>query len=180
MSRSPRKLPPTTRQAQATPKTPPLWQKNIATWKTEEHDEPADNYFCLVCHVNYEEEQLVDIHRTAGVGCETCHGMSDKHSEDEDNITPPEIMFSKQSIMPFCMACHDKKTLLKVDDHKKILAPPTKSNASPSKIEPNKSCTECHGQKHRLKVRTRKWNKETGKLIWSDGVRMMETDDGVQ
>ncbi len=34
-------------------------------------------------------------------------------------------------------------------------------------------CTDCHGE-HRLKVRTRRWDKETGKLVSDDGVRMME------
>ena len=34
-------------------------------------------------------------------------------------------------------------------------------------------CTDCHGQ-HRMKVRTRVWDKETGKLIKDDGVRMMD------
>ena len=33
--------------------------------------------------------------------------------------------------------------------------------------------TQCHG-KHQIKVRTRVWDKGTGKLISDDGVRMMQ------
>jgi hypothetical protein len=39
----------------------------------------------------------------------------------------------------------------------------------------NKYCTDCHGE-HRLTIRTRQWDKNTGKLIEDDKVRMM-TDD---
>ncbi len=139
--------------------------KNIAAWKAEDPGEPADNSFCYVCHVNYEEEKLVRAHHPVGVGCETCHGMSDQHSEDEDNLIPPDILFPKARIDSFCSKCHGREELLDVEDHETIFA---KENRT------TKACTDCHGQRHRLKVRTRKWNKVTRELTWYDGVRMMQ------
>ena len=109
-----------------------------------------------------ENLELVSRH---GVGCELCHGMSDTHSEDEDSLVPPEIMYPKAAITPFCMDCHKKGDLVQEENHEGLFS---------DKPVQDKSCSECHGKKHRLKVRTRKWDKATGKLTWYDGVRMME------
>jgi hypothetical protein len=152
---------------------PRPWQRTIARWKSEKEHEPADNYFCLVCHANYEEETLTATHRRVGVGCETCHGISDKHSEDEDSVIPPDIMFPKHHIAPFCMTCHDAPELVKEESHRPLFAAETSPN---KKVAAVKRCTDCHGEKHRQKVRTRRWDRETGKLTWSDGVRMMGTN----
>lgn len=126
----------------------------------------ADNSYCLVCHANYEEEKLTRTHAKAGVGCEKCHGKSSKHSSDEDSLIPPEVLFPREKIKPFCLTCHDPKEMLKEaeEDHKEILSANPPATA--------KTCTQCHG-KHQLKVRTRVWDKTTGKLIRDDGVRMM-------
>lgn len=126
--------------------------------------EPADNSYCLVCHTNYEEEKLTSVHQPAAVGCEKCHGMSVKHSADEDNITPPDRMFAKNEVNAFCLTCHAKEKLVKDADHREFLA---------AQSEADETCTECHGKQHRLKVRTRRWDKRTGKLVSDDGVRMM-------
>ncbi len=141
------------------------WHKNLADWKAEKEHEEADNSFCYVCHVNYQKEELAKTHKPVGVGCETCHGISDKHSEDEDNITPPDVMIARTEVVAFCLECHEKKELLKDDNHEEIFS---------ADAAPEDACTDCHGVKHRLKVRTRRWDKKTGKLVWDDGVRMME------
>ena len=39
------------------------------------------------------------------------------------------------------------------------------------------TCTDCHDFEHKLKNRTRRWNKETRKIEWFDGVRMMQSRD---
>lgn len=141
--------------------------------------EPADNSFCLVCHRNFEKELLSAAHTRQGIGCEQCHGLSERHSADEDGITPPEIMFSKARINPSCVKCHAPETLEGLGDHEPALARlkakiiPTSSPAKSSAKEPKWICTDCHGE-HRLKVRTRVWDKDTGKLISDDGVRMMD------
>jgi len=120
----------------------------------------ADNSRCHVCHINYEDEKLAVIHARANVGCEKCHGASDAHCSDEDNITPPEIMVPRAKIIPSCMTCHPK-TKIDIKSHKELLAGGSK-----------KVCTDCHG-KHRMGHRTRRWDKATGKLIKDDKVRMI-------
>jgi hypothetical protein len=119
--------------------------------------EPADNSYCYVCHVNYQEELLVTQHQAAGVGCERCHGTSAKHSADEDNLTAPERMYAAAKVAPFCLTCHAGEKLRQNANHQPVFA-----GATPQR------CTECHGE-HQMKNRTRRWDKDTGKLIWKDG-----------
>ena len=148
-------------------------------WKATRPDtskplEAADNSYCLVCHVNLEEEELVDIHLPVGVGCETCHGFSDDHSSDEDGLTAPEIMWSKERINPRCMTCHPREDMLKDKtaalSHRKLFQRWDK----PKTAEPGeKYCVECHGE-HRLRHRTRVWDKETGKLLKQSGGPAMD------
>ena len=144
--------------------------------------EPADNSFCYVCHRNFEKEPLNVKHTKIGIGCEQCHGISERHSADEDGITPPETMYSKARINPSCMKCHTAEKLKKSDKHQAALAMMKNEGKSladkllqvmPEAASAKWICTDCHGQ-HRMKVRTRIWDKETGKLIKDDGVRMMD------
>ena len=128
--------------------------------------EPADNSYCLVCHTNYEQEKLTKAHQPVGVGCEQCHGMSVKHSGDEDGLTPPEKMYAKSAVDAFCITCHEKEKLLKRSDHKEYYRD----------FQPGETCSDCHAEKHRMAVRTRVWDKKTGKLVKDDGVRMMLKD----
>lgn len=110
----------------------------------------ADNSRCHVCHINYEDEELAVVHARANIGCEQCHGGSDAHCNDEDNITPPDIMYPAEKINSSCKGCH----------------PAAKLGGG------KKYCTDCHGR-HRLAYRTRKWDKTTGELIEDDKVRML-------
>ncbi len=130
--------------------------------------DPADNSYCYVCHANYEQEEMTKEHVPFGVGCETCHGESDKHSGDEDGLTPPDIMFPREKINSACMAeCHSRDDLVASGNHDELFVDAKKTD---------KTCTECHAEKHRLKVRTRIWDKATRKLLSDDGVRMMYKD----
>ncbi len=130
-----------------------------------EEDEPewADNSYCYVCHVNYDGEELTQNHEIAGVGCETCHGISEEHSADEDGITPPDRMFLKDQINRFCTTCHAQADIDRCGEHKPLF----------DKESGDKHvCSDCHGN-HSMAVRTRIWDKETGELVSDDGVRMM-------
>jgi len=129
-------------------------------------DEPADNSFCFVCHNNFDGERLALNHEIAGIGCENCHGPSNEHSSDEDGLTPPDIMYSKKNVNPACMKCHLRDNIKNVSSHRAFIA----GNDSDHKY-----CTDCHGKKHHIAVRTRRWDKQTKKLIYDDGVRMMES-----
>ncbi len=142
---------------------PPLLLENgdIAEKLPEPTGPVADNSRCHVCHINYEDEKLAVVHARANISCEHCHGSSDAHCGDEDNITPPDIMYPAAKIRPFCMHCHTKDKI-DIAVHKEVL-----SDTSAKGI-----CTNCHGE-HRLGYRTRKWDKTTGKLIEDDKVRML-------
>jgi hypothetical protein len=123
-------------------------------------DGPADNSFCYVCHVNFKNETMSKCHQKSAVGCMTCHGFSDNHSSDEDGLTPPQIMFPKQKVNASCIRCHNGYMTLDAPAQEALL-----------KGSSQKYCTDCHGE-HRQAVRTRRWDKATGKLIYDDGVRM--------
>ena len=125
----------------------------------------ADNSRCYVCHMNYEDEVLTFVHARGDIGCEQCHGSSDAHCSDEDNITPPDIMYPAAKIDSFCMSCHPEGKI-DIPVHKSVLADIGKEEGY---------CTEWHGE-HRLGYRTRKWHKTTGELLEDDKVRML-TDE---
>ncbi len=120
----------------------------------------ADNSRCHVCHINYSDEELAVLHARANISCEDCHGSSDAHCSDEDNITPPDIMYARDKITPFCLDCHPADKL--TDVHKPVL----------EETADESYCTDCHGD-HRLGYRTRHWDKSTGELLRDDGVRMI-------
>lgn len=127
--------------------------------KAQEAEKGADNFACFVCHVNYEGESLVEDHARAGVGCVRCHGESEAHKLDEDNITPPDRMFSADDIKPFCTQCH----LTHEADAQDVIA--QWQERCPHKKDPSKvTCTDCHGE-HRLDSRNVRWDKETGEVL---------------
>jgi len=115
----------------------------------------ADNSRCLVCHGNFQDEELCVWHAKHNIGCEKCHGPSDAHCDDENNITPPQIMYPRDEIDDACHVCHDKDKVSSSDLFcLHILTPKEKG----------KVCTDCHGN-HRMAVRTVRWDKKTRKLI---------------
>ncbi len=142
---------------------PPLLLEEPPLLLEDEETGPvADNSRCHVCHINYEDEVLAVTHAQANISCEQCHGASDAHCSDEDNITPPDIMYPAAKIRPFCMGCHPRDKIA-IAVHKGVLSETGTKEGN---------CTNCHGE-HRLGYRTRKWDKSTGKLIEDDKVRML-------
>lgn len=109
----------------------------------------ADNSRCLVCHLNYELEDIAIIHAREGYGCAYCHGESDDHIADESwasggNGTPPDIMYRPNEVIPACLKCHE---LSKSDPECRCEFP---------RLDEKKLCTECHGN-HRLQSRKCHW-----------------------
>jgi hypothetical protein len=124
------------------------------------------NLFCSACHYGFDEEELAFNHQLAGIGCERCHGESERHRSDEDNITPPEIMYPKAKINPTCMMCHPRHEINHVKDHEPLLeGAETIFDTAPKTAGHELYCTICHAKQHRINVRTIRWNKATGELL---------------
>jgi hypothetical protein len=119
----------------------------------------ADNSACHVCHTNYQEEPLALLHARADIGCVKCHGQSSAHRNDEDNITPPDVIYPASKIDAMCKKCHEEHNVPAA----KVVA--RWQQRCPGKTDPSQIvCTDCHGD-HRLKLRTVRWDKETRKLL---------------
>jgi hypothetical protein len=123
------------------------------------------NVFCSACHYGFSDEELALTHEKAGIGCERCHGESERHRSDEDNITPPEIMYPRAKINPTCMMCHPRHEIKHVVRHKELLSGAKTVFDSVDEDSNQIYCTDCHAKDHRINVRTIRWNKETGELI---------------
>jgi hypothetical protein len=108
----------------------------------------ADNSRCYVCHTNFQKEALVVTHARAQIGCTKCHGACDAHIDDESwtsggKGTPPDKMYVRAKVIPFCVTCHDRSA--------------TDASDCPfPKMKQKQVCTDCHG-KHRLSKRKCKW-----------------------
>ena len=149
----------------------------------------TENTACFVCHANYMTEFLANRHAKADIGCVNCHGQSSAHRNDENNITPPETMYSADKIDSFCQDCHeahdippkkiiahwlkhkaDKTDLSCQGCHEDDDVPPEKvvarwTQRGLDKSDPNEIvCTDCHGD-HRMNIRTVIWDKRSGKLL---------------
>ncbi len=119
----------------------------------------ADNSACFVCHTNYQEESVASVHALENIGCVRCHGASLAHRNDENNTTPPDKMYPAEAIDPACVECHDTHDA----PARKVLA--RWKERCPQKTDFSQVvCTDCHGE-HRLKLRTVRWDKKSGKLL---------------
>ncbi len=123
---------------------------------------PADNSFCYECHASYESEKLNVVHERVGIGCKTCHGECSKHRADKDALLPPDVMFARPKINPFCMTCHPEAKLEKQTAHEPFFI---------GTMSKRMVCTDCHGD-HELAVRTRRWDKNARMLLDGDVPRM--------
>ncbi len=120
-----------------------------------------ENMACFVCHANYMNELLADTHARANIGCTNCHGPSMAHRNDENNTTPPQIMYAAEKIDLFCRACHTAHDI----PPGKVVARWKERGLDKTKPDPDKLvCTDCHGQ-HRMRIRTVIWDKSTGRLL---------------
>lgn len=122
--------------------------------------QPADNSFCLVCHIDFAPELIAVTHAAAGIGCERCHGPCDDHASNEDGVIAPDIMFERNQVNSVCLACHGT---LPEEVHK-TLAESVRAKIQPGATGPVEVCTDCHGR-HRVTERRRRWNKTTRELI---------------
>lgn len=137
----------------------PLLLDDPSAKPTEDTSYLNINQACFVCHDNYKTESMVVLHAKDSVGCMDCHGPSLAHRNDEDNITPPDIMFPSEKIEDSCVECHDTHDV----PAREVIT--RWQERCPEKTKPSELlCTDCHGE-HRLKSRVVRWDKSTGKLI---------------
>lgn len=164
-------------------------EEEVAAANTEA---AVENTACFVCHANYMSESLASRHTGVNIGCVHCHGESTAHRNDENNTTPPEIMYPAEKIDAYCQGCHSTahdippKTIIArwlelckkeakpscAGCHKEDDVPPAKVVArwkekglDKAKTDPGKIvCTDCHGD-HRMRIRTVIWDKKSGKLL---------------
>ncbi len=119
----------------------------------------AANRACIVCHANFEEEELVQLHTPHGVNCVWCHGESFAHRNDEGNTTPPDVMWPFEEMSGMCRTCHD------THDAAASLVLERWSERAERRADPGSIlCTDCHGD-HRMLVRTIRWDRNTRELL---------------
>ncbi len=114
---------------------------------------------CFVCHVNYKDESIAVTHVKQGISCMDCHGDSFAHRNDENNTTPPDKMFPRDEIEPYCRKCHPSH-----DASAREMAARLHKKSPDVKDVDSAVCTDCHG-KHRMNVRTVQWDKTSGELL---------------
>lgn len=109
---------------------------------------PKDNSICLVCHINFETEQIASKHLGKGITCAACHGISSEHANDEEAAAKPDILFGRAEVDGSCRKCHaahkDPKAVAKFLAEWK-----GKRRPQGRLILANAVCTDCHGL-HRL------------------------------
>ena len=73
-----------------------------------------DNSSCMVCHIDFEAEEISLIHLDAGLTCMACHGDTDDHRSDEFNVVRPAATLTCDAIsirilpqVGFCMGVHE-------------------------------------------------------------------------
>ena len=104
-----------------------------------EMDPLGMNGACYVCHIPFVKEELAKVHLAEGISCAQCHGLSDKHANDENiGATKPDITFRRDQVDAGCEKCHTTHD-----------APATKVLArfAERKLNPQQPviCTDCHG-----------------------------------
>ena len=67
---------------------------------------PADNSLCIVCHLNFAENDAIAGHVSERITCAHCHGVSIDHMNDESMMTSPDILYGRTEVGTMCQQCH--------------------------------------------------------------------------
>jgi hypothetical protein len=106
-------------------------------------DPLGPNAACYVCHMTFVREPLAKVHLAAKITCVKCHGLSDKHANDENiGATKPDRIYKRAQIDSACGECHAKHDV----DARKVIARFSERKL-PATMAP--VCTDCHGA-HRI------------------------------
>ncbi len=155
------------------------------------------NSACMVCHIDFDDEELTVQHRKADVMCAACHGACLQHMNDEMAATRPDLLFGRAEVDKMCLQCHgEHKNQKAVDDFFKEWEGRRRPNGQ--LITKGAVCTDCHGRHVRLlapmpqaKPRPEGWTplfngkdltgwKALGNAKWTveKGVLIGQQDDG--
>jgi hypothetical protein len=111
----------------------------------------GENSECLICHMDFKNEELSVNHDQVGIGCINCHGDSLAHGDDELNITPPDKLYGRAEIVPFCKGCHSSHVEGEgYDDFVKKWHSKRRPNGR--MILDDSVCTDCHGNHAILRI----------------------------
>jgi hypothetical protein len=121
----------------------------------------AANVACYVCHGNYRPEPLAATHARHEVACVSCHGDSFAHRNDENHLTPPDIMIAVGKIDASCRSCHEEHDVPARAVVARFLQRRDRlADANARRVV----CTDCHGS-HRLEKRMVRWDRDTRRLL---------------
>ncbi len=111
----------------------------------------ADNSLCLVCHIDFDGEELTLQHVKRGLTCESCHGPSDAHMSDEMANTKPDVLYGRAEVEPLCRKCHGKHRSPEAVEafRQKWLG---KHRPNGRSVQDDSPCTDCHGKHVILKA----------------------------
>ena len=105
-----------------------------------------NNRLCLVCHLNFAENDSITGHISEGITCAHCHGGSVDHMNDESMMTPPDILFGRAEVEAMCKQCHqhDHKSPQAVEAFRQKWDGGKRENGR--NVTENSICTDCHGR----------------------------------
>ena len=63
------------------------------------------NSGCLVCHMDFDGEEIVEEHLAQKITCRSCHGPSEPHRQDETLMTKPDLLWGRAEVVAFCSQC---------------------------------------------------------------------------
>lgn len=159
------------------------------------------NSACMVCHIDFDEEELTVQHQKADVMCARCHGPCLAHMNDEMAATGPDLVFGRAEVDHMCLQCHlthrnrhnDKKAFEAFFEKWR-----GKRRPNGQLIMKGAICMDCHGRHVRLQAPMpqanpvgQEWTqlfngkdlsgwKTVGKAKWAveNGVLVGQQDDG--
>ncbi len=109
------------------------------------------NSACMVCHIDFDDEELTVQHRKAGVTCAACHGPCLEHMDDEMAATRPDRLFGRGEVKEMCSECHgEHKNQEAVEAFHKEWYGRRRPNGQ--LITKDSICTDCHGRHVRLQA----------------------------
>ena len=105
---------------------------------------PKNNELCILCHMDFDEEEITAEHISEGITCAGCHGASVAHMHDETMMTGPDILYGRLEVEGMCSQCHE--------GHKKTEAVEAfreewygRKRENGRGISKDSICTDCHG-----------------------------------